>query len=45
MRNQEFTFEMTATDVYEYTLKLADGTVLTAEADESLQDPGFKSDW
>ena len=33
MRNQEFTFEMTATDVYEYTLKLADGTVLTPEAD------------
>ena len=33
MKNQEFTFEMTATDVYEYTLKLADGTVLTPEAD------------
>ena len=33
MRNQEFAFEMTATDVYEYTLKLADGTVLTPEAD------------
>ena len=33
MRNREFTFEMTATDVYEYTLKLADGTVLTPAAD------------
>lgn len=33
MRNQEFTFEMTATDVYEYTLKLAGGTVLTPEPD------------
>ena len=33
MRNQEFTFEMTATDVYEYTLKLADGIVLTAASD------------
>ena len=25
MKNEEFTFEMTATDVYEYTLKLEDG--------------------
>ena len=33
MRNQEFSFEMTATDVYEYTLKLAGGTVLTPEPD------------
>ena len=33
MRNREFTFEMTATNVYEYTLKLADGTVLTPEPD------------
>lgn len=33
MRNREFSFEMTATDVYEYTLKLADGTVLIPEAD------------
>ncbi|RHR46970.1 hypothetical protein DWX14_01395 [Clostridiaceae bacterium AF18-31LB] len=33
MRNQEFTFTMTAADVYEYTLKLADGMVLTAASD------------